>query len=56
MDQVEIDTCNAMSVSSGIADFTFIDTSKATWKLISLKVVGGEQASVGGRAPLLITT
>ena len=56
MDHVGIDTCSAMSVSSEIGDFTFIDSSDAARNSISLRGVGGEQASVGGRGPLLIST
>ncbi len=47
MDHVGIDTCCAMSVSSEIEDFTFINSSDAARNLISLRGVGGEQASVG---------
>ena len=56
MDHVGIDTCSAMSVSSEVGDFTFIDSSEAAKNSISLRGVGGEQASVGGRGPLLIST
>jgi len=56
MDHVGIDTCSAMSVSTEIADFTYIDSSQAAQDSISLRGVGGEQASVGGRGPIMIST
>jgi hypothetical protein len=56
MDHVGIDTCSAMSVSTEIADFTYIDSSQAAQDSISLRDVGGEQASVGGRGPIMIST
>jgi hypothetical protein len=51
---VGIDTCSALSVSTQRDDFTFIDESPKAMESVSLRGIGGEQSSVGGRGPMLI--
>jgi hypothetical protein len=50
-----IDTCSALSVSSERSDFPFLDESNEAKQSISLRGIGGEQSSVGGRGPMLIS-
>jgi hypothetical protein len=52
---VGIDTCSALSVSSERTDFPFLDESNEAKRSISLRGIGGEQSSVGGRGPMLIS-
>ena len=52
---VGIDTCSALSVSSEKSDFPFLDESHDAKQSISLRGIGGEHASVGGRGPMLIS-
>ncbi len=52
---VGIDTCSALSVSTERRDFTFIDESLAARESVSLRGIGGEQSTIGGRGPMLIS-
>ena len=52
---VGIDTCSALSVSSERNDFSFLDMSPEAKESVSLRGIGGEQSSVGGRGPMLIS-
>ncbi len=53
---VEIDTCNALSVSTESDDFIFIDESIEVKQSVSLRGIGGEQKIVGGKGPLVLCT
>jgi hypothetical protein len=55
LDCVGIDTCSALSVSSERSDFPFLDESNEAKRSISLRGIGGEQSSVGGRGPMLMS-
>jgi hypothetical protein len=52
---VGIDTCSALSVSTVKRDFSFIDESLAARESVSLRGIGGEQSTIGGRGPMLIS-
>jgi hypothetical protein len=55
LNYVGIDTCSALSVSTQRADFSFLDESIAAKESVSLRGIGGEQSSIGGRGPMLIS-
>jgi hypothetical protein len=52
---VGIDTCSALSVSTERRDFTFLDESLMARESVSLRGIGGEQSTIGGRGPMLIS-
>jgi hypothetical protein len=52
---VGIDTCSALSVSTERRDFTFIDDSDEAKESVSLRGIGGDQSSVHGRGPMVIS-
>ncbi len=54
LDYVGIDTCSAMSVSTEIGDFLFLDQSKEAVHSVELNGVGGGESKVGGRGLMLI--
>ena len=54
MDVVGIDTCSALSVSTELSDFLFLDTSAAARSSVFLRGVGGSDAEIGGRGPMVV--
>jgi hypothetical protein len=55
LDYVGIDTCSAMSVSTEVRDFLYLDTSKEACKSIELNGVGGGDSCVRGRGPMMVS-
>ena len=51
LDYIGIDTCSAMSVSTELLDFLYIDSSQEAIKSVELNGVGGSDSLVGGRGP-----
>ena len=56
MSRIGIDTCSALSVSTEVSDFMFIDESTAARDSVSIRGVGGADAIVLGRGPLVVAT
>jgi hypothetical protein len=54
MDVVGIDTCSALSVSTEQSDFLFLDTSSKATSSVDLRGVGGSDAKIGGRGPMVV--
>ncbi len=54
LDRVGIDTCSAVAVSTDPEDFLFIDDSPETKDSVSLRGVGGDNAVIGGREPMVV--
>jgi hypothetical protein len=54
MDVVGIDTCSALSVSTERSDFLFLDSSVAAKSSVVLRGVGGSDAKIGGRGPMVV--
>ncbi len=55
LDYVGIDTCSAMSVSTEVPDFLYLDTSEEACDSIELNDVGGGDSRVGGRGPMMVS-
>ncbi len=53
LDVVGIDTCLAMSVSTLREDFPFLDCSEEERSSVVLRGVGGSEAVIGGRGPMV---
>jgi hypothetical protein len=53
---VGIDTCSAVSVSTEMSDFLYVDNSPAAKDSITLNGVGGANTSIGGRGPMVVCT
>jgi hypothetical protein len=51
---VGIDTCSALSVSTELSDFLFLDTSSAARSSVVLRGVGGSDTEIGGRGPMVV--
>jgi hypothetical protein len=56
MDYVGIDTCSALSVSSEVADFIYLDRSEEARNSVSLNGVGEGGPEVLARGPMLVST
>ncbi len=56
LDHVGIDTCSAVSVSTEIADFVYLDTSLEARNSLSLNGVGEGGPTILGRGPMMIST
>jgi hypothetical protein len=56
LDHVGIDTCSAVSVSTEIADFIYLDTSLEARNSLSLNGVGEGGPVILGRGPMIIST
>ncbi len=56
LDHVGIDTCSAVSVSTEIADFVYLDTSIEARNSLSLNGVGEGGPMILGRGPMVIST
>ena len=54
MEVVGIDTCSALSVSTRREDFLFLDVSPTAKNSIVLRGVGGSDARIGGRGPMVV--
>jgi hypothetical protein len=54
MEVVGIDTCSALSVSTRREDFLFLDSSTSAKNSIVLRGVGGSDAKIGGRGPMIV--
>ena len=54
MEMVGIDTCSALSVSTRREDFLFLDSSKKAIHSVVLRGVGGSDAKIGGRGPIVV--
>ncbi len=54
MEVVGIDTCSALSVSTRREDFLFLDNSLSAVNSIVLRGVGGSDAKIGGRGPMIV--
>ena len=54
MGVVGIDTCSALSVSTRREDFLFLDSSISAVNSIVLRGVGGSDAKIGGRGPMIV--
>ncbi len=54
MEMVGIGTCSALSVSTRREDFLFLDSSKKATSSVVLKGVGGSDAKIGGRGPMVV--
>ncbi len=54
MEVVGIDTCSALSVSTREEDFLFLDRSKLATDSVVLRGVGGSDAKIGGRGPMVV--
>jgi hypothetical protein len=55
MEVVGIDTCSALSVSTREEDFLFLDRSKLATDSVVLRGVGGSDAIIGGRGPMVVS-
>jgi hypothetical protein len=51
---VGIDTCSAMSVSTRREDFLYIDSSSEARSSVVLRGVGGNNAAIQGRGPMVV--
>ena len=51
---VGIDTCSALSVSTRREDFLFLDSSRKAIHSVVLRGVGGSDAKIGGRGPMVV--
>jgi hypothetical protein len=51
---VGIDTCSAVSVSTELEDFLFVDRSEEARDSVTLRGVGGMNPAIGGRGPMVI--
>ena len=56
IDHVGIDTCSAVSVSTEIADFVYLDQSLEARNSISLNGVGQGGPEILGRGPMVVST
>ncbi len=56
MDHVGIDTCSALSVSSEVADFLYLDDSEEARNSVSLNGVSEGGPEVLARGPMLVST
>ncbi len=56
LDHVGIDTCSAVSVSTEIADFVYLDTSLEARNSLSLNGVGEGGPTILGRGPMVVST
>ncbi len=54
MEVVGIDTCSALSVSTRREDFLFLDSSREATSSVVLRGVGGSDAKIGGRDPMVV--
>jgi hypothetical protein len=54
MEVVGIDTCSALSVSTREEDFLFLDKSSMAVNSCVLRGVGGSDAKIGGRGPMVV--
>ena len=54
MDAVGIDTCSALSVSTRKEDFLFLDSSVSARNSVVLRGVGGSDAKIGRRGPMIV--
>jgi hypothetical protein len=54
MEVVGIDTCSALSVSTRREDFLFLDSTKMATSSVVLRGVGGSDAKIGGRGPMVV--
>jgi hypothetical protein len=54
MEVVGIDTCSALFVSTRREDFLFLDSSISAKNSIVLRGVGGSDAKIGGRGPMIV--
>ncbi len=54
MEAVGIDTCSALSVSTREEDFLFLDKSPKVMNSCVLRGVGGSDAKIGGRGPMVV--
>ena len=54
LDYIGIDTCSAMSVSTELSDFLYIDSSQEAITSVELNGVGGSDSLVGGRGPIVV--
>ncbi len=54
MEVVGIDTCSALSVSTRREDFLFLDSSKMATSSVVLRGIGGSDAKIGGRGPMVV--
>ncbi len=54
MEVVWIDTCSALSVSTREEDFLFLDRSTQATDSVVLRGVGGSDAIIGGRGPMVV--
>ncbi len=54
LEMVGIDTCSAVSVSTEMSDFLYVDDSPAAKESITLNGVGGANTSIGGRGPMVV--
>ncbi len=55
LNYVGIDTCSAISVSTEVRDFLYLDTSEGACNSIELNGVGGGDSRVGGRGPMMVS-
>jgi hypothetical protein len=51
LDYIGVDTCSAMSVSTEICDFLYLDKSEAAVRSVSLGGIGGNGSKVGAVDP-----
>ncbi len=54
MEAVGIDNCSALSMSTREEDFLFLDRSKLATDSVVLRGVGGSDALIGGRSPMVV--
>ena len=54
LELVGIDTCSAVSVSTEVEDFLYVDDSPEAKESVTLNGVGGANTSIDGRGPMVV--
>ncbi len=54
LSMVGIDTCSAVSVSTELEDFLFVDRSEEARDSVTLRGVGGMNSAIGGGGPMVV--